>query len=80
MEPTNWAGNYVKLVCSNGLLGDNIGFVIKDEGSNVDACWRAKDDSFTRSSSRKLSLRVVSPSPDDEAWVEKRELASLIKH
>lgn len=79
-EQTNWAGKYVKVVYSDGRLGENIGFVEKDEGENVRAWWREADNSCTSRSNRKLSLRIVRPSVDDESWVELHRLASLVKH
>ena len=60
----NWAGKYVKVVYSNGL-GENIGFVEKDEGESVRAWWRGTDNSITSSSNQKRRLEIVLLSADD---------------
>jgi hypothetical protein len=70
----------VKVVYSDGTLGKNIGFVIKDEGAIVQAWWRDPDNSCALHSNRKISIQIVNPSPDDESWVELRGLASLVKY
>jgi hypothetical protein len=79
-EQTNWAGKYVKLVYTGGALGNNIGFVEKDEGESVQAWWRGSDNSCTSQSVRKLRLQIVPPSDDDKSWVEQRGLAPLVKY
>ena len=79
LEPTNWAGKYVKVVYSNGL-GKDIGFVVKDEGAKVQSWWREPNNSCALHSHEKISLEIVNPSPDDESWVELRGLASLVKY
>ena len=80
LEHTNWAGKYVKVRYSDGKLGDNIGFVEKDEGDDVRAWWRRVDDSCTSSSNRKPNLQIVRPSEDDKSWVELRGLSALVKY